>query len=404
MTKYTNTHLHIFTANYAPDYYLKVAMPNSLGFLAPIVKTALESGGGQFLISRLLHVANFLTPHKRAVLERYLEFVKIGTTENQLKLFEDLRKCYGAMFPVRYVPLTLNMDHMDIDKTSSHANINAQLLDVERLVAIYPNELLPLVSVDPRHNVPDLLAWLQQYLRPDGAFYGIKIYPSKGFFPFDPRLDKVYAWAEENEIPIMTHCTRSGSFYVGKFEHQVFPNPPSLNPQSPSMQKIYERIQATINDKKVHSDNSKWCNIYTHPEHYLPVLEKYPNLKLCFAHLGGSTEVMNTPATAEPLYLGPNWYELIKGLLADTRFPNLYADISYTLSKIEALEKIKQDLRNHDRVLFGTDYYMTEQEETHETDLIDNFFKVYDKAGVEKFAVINPENYLRSKLKPNLPS
>lgn len=68
---------------------------------------------------------------------------------------------------------------------------------------------------------------------------------------------------------------------------------------------------------------------------------------------------------------GYNWASLVKELMLT--FPNLYTDISYTLAKLDekkVRDEIQDWLRSADqegkalseRVLFGTDFYMTERE------------------------------------------
>jgi len=397
MGTFTNSHIHIFTSDYAPEYYLEVSIPSSLHFISPFIKRNLENRAGRLLTGNLLRLTNIFTPKRRILFERYLEFVRIGTSSSQKEIFEKVRKVYQGFPAKQFIVLSVNLDYMDIEKRSYHAGIDAQLNDLIKLKAIYPNELFPFVSVDPRYPTNDLLKWLQGYLKPDGAFYGIKIYPSKGFFPFDPRLDSVYKWAEENEIPIMTHCTRAGSFYVGKRDVLISANPASLNPTSQYMPEIYEMIDKTLADASIKNKNDQWTNIFTHPRSYLPVLEKYPKLKICFAHLGGENEVLQKSNPKE--YLGPNWYIMLKDLLNNGQFPNVYGDISYTLNNIEALRTIKKDLGVHPRLLYGTDYYMTEQEENNEPKLLKNFIDVYGDEGIKMMAVQQPANYLWSKIK-----
>jgi len=102
----------------------------------------------------------------------------------------------------------------------------------------------------------------------------------------------------------------------------------------------------------------------------------FPNLKLCLAHMGGSNEV--TRATSDDLEeirkLDPtSWFKHIEAMMK--KYPNLYTDVSYTLSDFDSSDS--QVLKNvlafmdtlddsgkrlGERVLFGTDFFMTEQE------------------------------------------
>jgi hypothetical protein len=92
---------------------------------------------------------------------------------------------------------------------------------------------------------------------------------------------------------------------------------------------------------------------YVHPREWRDVLKKYRNLKLCLAHFGGDL-----------FPEGPDndWIKEIIDLINE--FPNVYTDIScWNLDKNK--EIFKGLLLNkkfdylQDRILFGTDWYMT---------------------------------------------
>src|SRR5207253_1022080 len=92
------------------------------------------------------------------------------------------------------------------------------------------------------------------------------------------------------------------------------------------------------------------------------VLEQFPDLKINLAHFGGYDEWEK--------YLGnsmdedqPTWYERICSLLRS--YTNTYADISYTMYSQDLFSLLALTLRDQTlkgKVLFGSDFYMVEQE------------------------------------------
>ena len=229
------------------------------------------------------------------------------------------------------------------------------------------------------------------------AFFGIKLYPSLGFFPFDPGLDALYAWAEQNQVPVMTHCTRSGTFYTGQMKEVVTTlTPPTLNPDSTAMLNIHARVDRFMKDPLTRDESKFGCNIFLHPENYVPVLEKYPNLKICFAHFGGGNEMLGkgSPVTQAGLD-NTNWHELVKGLIE--KFPQVYTDISYTLFDAAVFKQVNAfvDGPHGSRVLYGTDFFMTLQEKPEDQ----LWQQCINLMGMDRFntiATVNTDNYLRS--------
>lgn len=397
MKPFINCHVHLFNSNCAPDYYFRMVLPKALDPFANLIKAFLEKKTTRWVVQAALWTAIKVRGGDTSALSRYLEFVKIGSAASQADVFNQIRPSYNQIDKVRYIALTLNMDHM-AHYNSTHPPIDSQLREIIDLKKTYPDNLFPFISLDPRHlGDPDqLLAWMQQYMNNHKFFYGIKIYPAKGFFPFDPALDKIYAFAETNQIPIMTHCTRVGSYYIDTIDRScVNENAPTLNNNPALMDPIRSRIRSLLADVKTCKDNKIWCNIFTHPEHYLPVLEKYPDLKLCFAHYGGDKEVNRTTASDYPAYLSPNWHDLINQYLRT--YPNVYTDISYTLSNADALKKIKPLIASEigHKILFGTDYYMVQQENP-EKQVLGQAIDILGGLDMDKIARDNADNYLRS--------
>jgi predicted TIM-barrel fold metal-dependent hydrolase len=416
---FTNAHAHIFTAKHAPDYFLKTVIRNTA--LAVWVDAFLQKRQTRDILSVINKLYFWRSPSKREAVERYIQFVQVGTSSKQEDIFEKLDKTYRKYGDHRIIVLSQVLDFLDLERNSNHKNIFTQ---VEEIVSIkrnaaYQKSICPFLGVDPRIKGVNLLEWVKKYIHPDYGFCGIKIYPATGFYPFDIRLDDLWKWAEENQIPIMTHCTRVGSFYLGRMESLLNAGGLDVNAAEsthPRMVSIKNRVSNVMSDSTIRKKNMIWCNVFGHPENYIPVLDRYPYLKLCFAHLGGATEILhyyNLPNKREtyPPYLQDNWYDHVLDLLK--KYPNVYSDISYTLSSKEALAEIGKEFRKDDtpgfpqekriinKLLYGTDYYMTQQEETgDEPNLQKMFLGNFTEEEALLLAYINPSRYLDSKLFP----
>ena len=415
MKSFTNAHSHIFTVNHAPDYFLKTAVNNTL--VAKLLERWVQKKSTRVLFNVTHWVfSKILYPNKRDVVERYIEFVKIGSAATQRDVYDQLAKTYVKFGQYKIIVLTQVLDYLDVESTSNHIRIQTQVEQVAELKrnALYQNHICPFLGLDARQTGINLNKdWVEKFISKEYGFYGIKIYPAAGFFPFDECLDPVWKWAEANNVPVMTHCTRSGSFYLGRIESIINGGGfqvRSLNPTSPYMASITERISNVMNDTSIRKKNKIWCNVFGHPDNYRPILEKYPKLKICLAHLGGATEInrVGKPSSSFPSYLQDNWYEAVIQLMKD--YENVYADISYTLADKEALEKIVAYFRSADAVdkngkplinklMYGTDFYLTQQEpKGDEPDLQTIFLNAFNTQEINTMAYENTNAYLTSAI------
>ena len=364
-----NVHLHIFTGNCAPKDFLQVGLNLGDG-MSRILKWLFMSRPIAWVITRL----------GGAISNKKLQFLKIGVMATQGKVFENIMDAYSQSqySDIRFVALSIDMGYMTDGKNLPNQNFNSQLQEIVKLKKMYPDKLFPFYGIDPRN--PDTLHFenLKTQLE-SKTFSGIKLYPPNGFFPFDPRLDALYQYAESNNIPIMTHCTRGGSYYIGKDVWSIIPdNPPSLNPNHPVMNKVRSRIAAYKKPSLSGFDtNKRICNLFSHPENYLPVLEKYPKLHLCIAHMGGDIEILGSghhDSKLAKLYNDclklesgtMSWYDIIKQQILTDDYPNTFTDISYSIADKACMVKVREDILSNkigvERILFGTDYFMVEQE------------------------------------------
>jgi uncharacterized protein len=432
---FTNTHMHVFNSPCAPDRFLMIIPNNFLRSKPALVKKMIDSGLGRWVITKWFGLTKNKNGAEQKKLDKYLAFLDVGTDSTQQEVFETALHIGQQADPsVRIVGLTMNMDFMDSEPSQNMISYETQLEQVKSIKRYYPLNFFPFLGVDPRHKSgQSLVDWAKTYFESGVVtdatvfpyFCGIKFYPALGFFPFDPRLAPLFEYAQANDLPVMTHCTRSGSQYIGDFIEALIPlQPQMILPELPDNEvmavrnSIWNRISRyydlpTGKDTWIQNNNrgnnDLACDLFGHPENYIPLLKAYPNLKICLAHLGGSSEIYCSDpkelASLRSIWKrdGYNWFDKIRDMMIE--FPNLYTDISYTVSDFsvkEVWDKVYDFLickdKNGDtlscRVLFGTDFFMTEQEKP-ESELYMVAASRMGPAMMNQIARINPQKFLR---------
>jgi uncharacterized protein len=407
--------MHILTSECAPPTFLRVQTSRFLKKIGIPLKALLEIDRVRGIIARTNWLLTFYGPNNRRAIGRYIRFLDVAAQHSEAAIFRmalDAAKTYDAN--PRLVALTLDMDHMD-NQCKPIVTYQTQLYQALRLKKLYPDNLFPFVSADPRSMAGDeMVEWVSQFFKTGVISHqkkailpycaGIKLYPALGFFPFDPGLDKMYAYAEREGIPLIFHCTRAGSQYIGDSIKSLIPHRPEMiMPENGSARyleaiKAKEEILSRIaryrdndwikNNRK--GDNNRACELFSHPQNYVPVMLKYPNLKICLAHMGGGTEVKYMDPESKDRRRkmasthrrfrkmsarweadGHNWANLIKQLMV--QHENLYTDLSYTVTELEnhLVKKntrkwlVTKDRNNNElatRILFGSDFFMSKVE------------------------------------------
>src|SRR6202008_4310037 len=181
---------------------------------------------------------------------------------------------------------------------------------------------------------------------------GLKMYPPLGYYPFDARLSGIFAYAEKNQIPITTHCARGGVFYKGEITEDMCTHP-----------KTGEHIKE--------QKNKFFTDTFTDPSNYSYLLDQFPKLKINLAHFGGFDEWQKFLGNTFDDGL-PSWYEKVSDLVR--KYMNVYTDISYTMFNADLFNLLKLTLADKtlkNKILFGSDFYMVEQE-TNERQFVTN--------------------------------
>lgn len=343
--KYYNCHAHTFNMRYVPDNFLQVQLNDRVANMAHWVLQ-------QPVLSRMvLWLAKKLV--RKGTTAKTIAFLTIGIKKTQDMVFEDLLSNYPSGDEVRYIILPLDFTYMGAG--ALQISYQQQLEDLFEVKLKYPNQCFPFVAIDPRKGTAiENRDFVKKYI--DRGFSGIKLYPALGYFGFDERMKEVYTYAEQMNIPLMTHCSSGGINYVGKTAPIDFVNP---KPFSKIDGKSYVFPQ---NGKKI----DLYCDQFNDPNNFREVFAVFPNLKICFAHIGLNSKNKFGPkrnASEVPLL---EWYETIIDLM--THFPNVYTDISYSVAYphfcdwfLQQYQTLSPGLQN--RILFGTDFFMTVQEE-----------------------------------------
>ncbi len=202
--------------------------------------------------------------------------------------------------------------------------------DLEDLCEKYPEQVFPFLAVDPRRiGILELIDMKVDKGR--GLFKGIKLYPPLGYLPTHPNLEPVFEYCSQYDIPITLHCSPGGL----------------QNFRSDNYMRSFEGDDHWEDFEALEGNKSRY---YTAPEKWLPVLKKWPNLRINFAHFGGGEQL----DTGDTVWMN----DILKIIEAH---PNVYTDVSYH-AKPDLPEKIADVIAKHDilnsRLMFGTDFIM----------------------------------------------
>jgi predicted TIM-barrel fold metal-dependent hydrolase len=253
-----------------------------------------------------------------------------------------------------------------------------EILDLARQMENL-GRVLPFVGIDPRRE--DLLDILT-FAFANGCIGG-KVYPSLGFLPSHPRLMPVWSAFEQSAIPIIVHCSNIGIF---SFETRLRIDGQLYDPKT----------NTTMN---VDEDWIFWpwgCRVLqvrpwiylNDPIHWRPVLEEFPNLKLCFAHVGGKKEIENHMKGK------PSWTSTILSYIDNEKYSQVYTDLSfvsrYHLINQYFLNLAKSSERFRQRLILGTDFPLDELL-TEAQSAVDGMLKDF----AEYLPILGIRNFLR---------
>ncbi|MDD2319241.1 MAG: amidohydrolase family protein [Geobacteraceae bacterium] len=259
-----------------------------------------------------------------------------------------------------------------------------QLLYTELATLKHPLKLLPMFHYDPRrwqtYGVSGN-AYPFSQVRGDNALYlGFKMYTAQGYKPLDSRLpimEDFYARCCRDRIPILNHCTPKGA---STYEKREYPNFYHLN-DSEADKKKQKEAAANKCDAEDYFDEhyvspNAWKKLldatvgFNNEKAGLCEMVPLKDLYLCLAHFGGPSEkglkwnkqiidmILEEAVPQQPAEDGKKPPKAYK-------YPNLYTDISSSFADegfrdhfTTIIAKAGNE-RLRERILFGTDWYMT---------------------------------------------
>lgn len=387
--KYYNCHAHIFNYDCIPPDFLRNRIKPA--FITPVVDSLLRK---EWFASSMSWVLGLFGSKSQA--GRLAEFVKIGKLAFQEDIFRKLQSEYESNYS--FVLLTMDFDFMGAGLPND--DFLTQLAHVQNLKRKYRDLVRPFLGLDPRRftNTDEMLAFTKHYIEdPNAPFAGLKLYPPHGFYPFHPVFDKTFAFAAQNQIPVLAHCYRGGGSYYAQ---------DSLPPQTFGRVSLGDSDECKTFFTELNQQSDffrkpmrQQTDVFQHPVCYYDILRKYPQLKLCLAHFGGIDEIKREGKEDTASIFERSWFSIIKDLMLE--FPNVYADVSYIFGEIDKKDTIVRDTlfdpKLQDKIMFGSDYYMVVRE-GDENEMRQKFVDylgnptIWDKiAGQNVEAFLNPK-------------
>ncbi|MEM8731277.1 MAG: amidohydrolase family protein [Pseudomonadota bacterium] len=359
-----NCHVHLFTKSHIPRHY-----PSRL--ITPFKRM-------DWVLVPLSWIPRFFgftyTAEQILRLRRFYAETKQGS---QREILDNLRRHYPSGTKFVVLPMDLSqIGHGDVPKSLEAQHDELADLSADPDVGQY---VIPFATIDPRADPEARELWRAI---DELGFKGIKIYPRLGFPPDHPVLmTHVYPRAQERRLPVMSHCSRGG--VQGETRYDPF---------EPDVPKAMDTF---------------WADRFTEPAAMKPVLESFPDLNVCLAHFGGGSDWHAYANPKEPTpyrdeYLR-NWQAQIRDMIGSGQYEGLWTDISYTLFdfddnipflKVFLSPATAEGRALGQRVLFGSDYYMTKQEALSERSVC---FRLRAALGDDMFRQIaetNPHGWL----------
>ena len=337
-----NCHNHIFTHENVPNGYFPL-------FLVQAARIGLFRWA-------LRGVMKLIVPWtKNDKVHRYAAFIKAAYRKSQEENLKVLIGYYPA--GTKFIILPMDMAYMGAGKVKE--DINRQHDEVARLANSleYKDVLIPFAHIDPRR--PGSLDRLSSLVEREG-FKGVKIYPTLGYGPDDRVLmDKIFPYMVQKNIPLLAHCS-----------------PGSVNSKDMSKEEAHALAD---------------------PYNYKKVMDAFPELRICLGHFGGIGE-WRRHLDEQKNVENPTWLTKIIDLMRSGDYPNLYADISYTIFNFQEnapfLKILLEDEKILPNVLFGSDFYMVESEKYSEKRLSIDLRATLGESAFWMIANQNPTKYL----------
>jgi len=356
----TNCHVHTFTHAHVPSRFVR-----------PPLGWALRAA---WFRKGLFAIVRRFDRGRRGRIARLARILELGEG-TQEAVFARVRSYYPRQ--TRFVVLPMHMQHMGCGPVDEPIDVQHDQLRLLRDQHV--DTLLPFAAVDPRQ--PYVVEKTTKLLSEHG-FRGIKLYPPIGYHPYDERLHPLYAYCAEHGHPVMTHCSRPAQVkYRGKPTAEMRVHP--------------------VTGETLDWPLDRLLTMFTDPHSYIPVLTRFPTLRVCLAHFGGHADWQQYVRNPWDVGSDPDkqsWLGRITDMLRSGDYQNLYTDISYTvfadLDNVHLLKVLLADERISNRVLFGSDYYVVENAKHEERQIALRIRSILGEQLYKTIAQDNPTKYL----------
>ena len=403
-----DVHAHCFTFDNVPEGF------PGIGFQPPdvILKALAQvlTGYGFLVSGGKLRKRKYYELYSKS---RFLKHMVNQKTADEVMTYHLNR--YNFAFrkkahPVPHIIMAqLMMDMQWGIKGRVKKDLYGQLEEIIKLRALKEHQkiVLPFFGTDPRNPnlFEDFLALFSkpaEHVNRTGKemfdnifpFFGVKIYPSLGYFPSDPKLMAIFEVCEQKNIPVTTHCgsgaTRyNRSKYVSGKRHV-------LNNNGQYVEESYK-----INAKPIFKKKRKMAQIFNAPNNWLPVIKSFPKLRLNLAHFGSDIEWRAFRRGNTNTHVN----QTLKLILENDQ---VFADFSYACAYDRNLKKIRdwfgsgeftsdqQEILRR-KVLYGSDYYLTDRKKSIIT-IIESIIEEFNEDLRDQFCLINPKAFLFGNL------
>jgi uncharacterized protein len=338
---------------------------------------------GNKWINRIKKVLDNINPFfAEDNLSNIVRYIQMGENSTEL-IFDELRKSYEEDFI--FTPLMIDTRYCIYPKLKAEEDLdnykgfNKQIEKLRALKESYPDSVYPFLGIDPRR--PNINNIVKEMVGKDKPFYGLKLYPPFGYLPAHPVLMEIYEYCQEQEIPVTSHCSYGG-FSIVSFQ------------AIPVKGRIYKEGSYINIDKKKRflpfpffRDTGRY---FAHPKNWIPVLDRFPDLRLNLAHFGGGKEIIRYNKGKKN-----TWTEYIIKLMK--KYDNLYTDVAYAFNSKEVFPLLKNLLSYKDignRILYGSDFYMNLFKFPNFKEYINNFRSELNDEEWYKLSRLNPYNFL----------
>ena len=393
---YYNVHTHIFDFESVPNTVLGKKMSKAVALLKKLPFWSLR------LVSYILIPFQKSLGFDRKTTKRMVAYGKIIKKGRQRAALQNLIKAYSFMDrKVKFVVLPMNFEHQGVPSRDSYNNYIIQVDGVLNLMEEEFKELIfPFMPIDPRSfsSGAELIKFVEK-CRNKWGLKGIKIYPALGFYLDDEKLVELFRSDVINNFPIMVHAEKGPIFYRGDLSTYIHSGKYIKDSKIKESQFLHKFFQ--VNFLNFQAFEKK-------------VLKKRPDLKICFAHMGGHIKdrplsMLSWPANKRNNYkyaekIQSEWYKTIINLCET--YENVYTDVAFVLIYEKMIAEILNYISNpnqntnyrlEDKIMFGTDYFVNIFKKDEEK-IARRFFTVLNKFTdnkvKEKFLSSNATRYL----------